>query len=286
MAGIWVHGEIAGDGSLAKLSTEVATLARAIAAETGGAEVVGIVIGSKPSAAADELARFVEGPDRHRAHDRGSRRRHDRRSTAGGTHRGASARHRHDRRGSGGSGPRGCPVGADRLGRARQRHGVRPAADGPVATRIRCSAASSSPSALSDRKGIVTVRPNSVTAEPADSAGTVEDAIATGDLAQPTVPVVERLPAEPRPPRSTTRIIVAGGGRERSDGFGLIEELAAALGGAVGATRRRSILAGFPIASRSARPARSSSRSSIWRWASAAPSSTRSACRLRRRSLQ
>ena len=34
MAGIWVHGEIAGDGSLAKLSTEVATLARALAADT------------------------------------------------------------------------------------------------------------------------------------------------------------------------------------------------------------------------------------------------------------
>ena len=34
MAGIWVHGEIAGDGSLAKLSTEVATLARTVADET------------------------------------------------------------------------------------------------------------------------------------------------------------------------------------------------------------------------------------------------------------
>ena len=62
MAGIWVHGEIAGDGSLAKLSTEVATLARAIAADTGGAEVTGIVIGSKPSTAAEELARFVPNP--------------------------------------------------------------------------------------------------------------------------------------------------------------------------------------------------------------------------------
>ncbi len=31
MAGIWVHGELAADGSLAKLSTEVATLARALA---------------------------------------------------------------------------------------------------------------------------------------------------------------------------------------------------------------------------------------------------------------
>ncbi|MBA2300611.1 MAG: hypothetical protein H0W22_07555, partial [Chloroflexi bacterium] len=46
MAGIWVHGEITGDGSLAKLSTEVATLARALAAESGGADVTGVVIGA------------------------------------------------------------------------------------------------------------------------------------------------------------------------------------------------------------------------------------------------
>jgi hypothetical protein len=45
MAGIWVHGELAGDGSLAKLSTEVATLARAVAEELGDAEVTGVVIG-------------------------------------------------------------------------------------------------------------------------------------------------------------------------------------------------------------------------------------------------
>ena len=59
MAGIWVHGEIAGDGSLAKLTTEVATLARTVAGQSGGAEVTGVVIGSDPTAAAEELARYV-----------------------------------------------------------------------------------------------------------------------------------------------------------------------------------------------------------------------------------
>ena len=59
MGGIWVHGELAGDGSLAKLSTEVATFARNLAAESGGAEVTGIVIGADPAKAAGELATFV-----------------------------------------------------------------------------------------------------------------------------------------------------------------------------------------------------------------------------------
>ena len=49
--GIWVHGEVAGDGSLAKLSTEVATLARALA-EASGEPVTGVVIGADPAGAA------------------------------------------------------------------------------------------------------------------------------------------------------------------------------------------------------------------------------------------
>ncbi len=51
MAGIWVHGELAADGSLAKLSTEVATLGRQLG-DARGAEVTGVVIGADPSAAA------------------------------------------------------------------------------------------------------------------------------------------------------------------------------------------------------------------------------------------
>ena len=59
MGGIWVHGELAADGSLAKLSTEVATLGRALAADSGGSDVTGIVIGADPSGAAAELAKYV-----------------------------------------------------------------------------------------------------------------------------------------------------------------------------------------------------------------------------------
>src|SRR3954470_13793854 len=55
---IWVHGELGPDGSLAKISTEVATAARALG-EAGGREVVGVVFGADPAAAATELARFV-----------------------------------------------------------------------------------------------------------------------------------------------------------------------------------------------------------------------------------
>jgi len=42
MASIWVHGETAGDGSLTKLSTEVATLARSVAEGMGGGDVTGV----------------------------------------------------------------------------------------------------------------------------------------------------------------------------------------------------------------------------------------------------
>ena len=59
MAGIWVHGETAGDGSLGKLSTEVATLARSVASELGGAELTGVIVAADPVAAAEELARYV-----------------------------------------------------------------------------------------------------------------------------------------------------------------------------------------------------------------------------------
>ncbi len=58
MGGIWVHGELAGDGSLARISTEVATIARALGDESGE-PVTGVVVGSAPGAAAAELARYV-----------------------------------------------------------------------------------------------------------------------------------------------------------------------------------------------------------------------------------
>ncbi len=116
---------------------------------------------------------------------------------------------------------------------------VKGAPDGPVATHSVFGGKLITESALTDGKGIITVRPNSVTAEPAGATGQVEAASVNGELQQPSVPIVDRLDAETKAAQiDDARIIVAGGrGVGGPDGFGLIRDLADALGGAVGATR-------------------------------------------------
>ena len=87
--------------------------------------------------------------------------------------------------------------------------------------------------------GIVTVRPNVVTAAQAKKSGSVEIVDAAGDLRQPAVRVAERVvEAGTAAPIEEARVIVAGGrGVGGPDGFKLVEQIAEALGGAVGATR-------------------------------------------------
>jgi electron transfer flavoprotein alpha subunit len=240
MGGIWVHGEITGDGSLAKLSTEVATLARALATESGGADVTGVVIGAEPAAAAAELARYVP---RVFAVTEPATAEH-----AAGTivaQRLAALVDEHDPdvilAGAG-------PEGRDLAGALSALSGrgvlanaiaLRGSPDGPVATHSVFGGKLITESALTGGKGIVTIRPNAVTAEPAGSAGKVETVAPTGELAQPSVPVVARIEAKGAAASiDDARIIVAGGrGVGGPDGFGLIQDLATALGGAVGATR-------------------------------------------------
>jgi electron transfer flavoprotein alpha subunit len=240
MGGIWVHGELAGDGSLAKLSTEVATLARALAAESGGAQVTGIVVGADPARAATELAAFVPkvltitepSTADHAA------------GMIVAQRLAVLVEQQQPDLILAGAGPEGrdlagalsALIGWGVLANATE---VRGSLDGPIATHSVFGGKLITESALVGGKGIITVRPNSVTAEPAGATGTVESVTVDGALDQPVVPIVDRIGASSKAASiDDARIIVAGGrGVGGPDGFGLIEDLAAALGGAVGATR-------------------------------------------------
>ncbi len=89
-------------------------------------------------------------------------------------------------------------------------------------------------------RGIITVRPNVTTAAPADAAGRRSRPARRQSAATlPAVRVVERVSeAGAQAPIEEAKIIVAGGrGVGGPDGFGIVEQIAQELGGAVGATR-------------------------------------------------
>ncbi|MDQ3407774.1 MAG: electron transfer flavoprotein subunit alpha/FixB family protein, partial [Chloroflexota bacterium] len=93
-------------------------------------------------------------------------------------------------------------------------------------------------STFSGTRGIVLVRPATVTAEAAATPGSVE----TVEVAVPELPevrVTERVEETGTGVSIEEARTIVGGGRGvgSPDGFRLIEELAEALGGAVGATR-------------------------------------------------
>jgi electron transfer flavoprotein alpha subunit len=240
MAGLWVLGEMTADGTLARISTEVATLARTLA-EAAGQEVAGVVVAADPTAAATELATYlprVLAVSEPAAADRpwsmvaaeriagllepdttefmfvgaGP----DGRDVAGAL-----------------SATLGWGVLANALGAAW-------ADGGPVVEMSVFGGKLTTTSRFTGPTGIVTVRPNIVTAAPSKAAGSVEVVEAVGgDLRQPAVRVAERVvEAGTAAPIEEARVIVAGGrGVGGPDGFKLVEQIAEALGGAVGATR-------------------------------------------------
>jgi electron transfer flavoprotein alpha subunit len=236
---IWVVAETNADGSLAKSSTEVATLARTLA-KASKSDAVGVVVAADPKAAAQDLAGYVgrvvaiaePKADGHAWAQVAAQRTA---AILASESPGAVLT---------GAGPDGRDVAgtlAALLDRPVLVNATAVAWDGGPSVEMSVFGGKLiTTSTFTDGEwGIVTVRPNVVTAEAAASPGKVENATPAGELELPLVKVVERLEESAAAlPIEEARVIVAGGrGVGGEEGFTLVRDIADALGGAVGATR-------------------------------------------------
>jgi electron transfer flavoprotein alpha subunit len=241
MPDIWVIAEPGPDGGLPRISAEVATLARSLADSAGG-DAVGYAIGAEPARAANELARYlprviaISDPSASDAAWSAVAAAQVAALLQGGADEAPGAV-------LVGAGPdgrdfAGALSASAGLGVLTNATTVTWTADGPTVEMSVFGGKLVTTSAFTAGRGIVTVRPNVVTAAHADAAGSVEPR-EPATVAVPSVRVVERVEeAGAAASIEEARIIVAGGrGVGGQDGFRLVEQLADALGGAVGATR-------------------------------------------------
>ena len=239
MGAIWVIGEVTAVGELARISTEVATLGRSLAAASGH-DLVGIVVGADPGTAAADLATYV--PSVRSVAD-----------PAAGSHAWATVAAQHIAALAlaespdlilVGAGPDGRDVAGvvsalTGLGVLVNAIGVSWAEAGPTVEMSVFGGRLLTTSGFTSGRGIVTVRATVVTAEPAAAAGAVTQTTSGATTTLPVVAVSERISeASAAAPIEEARIIVSGGrGVGGPEGFVLVGEIAAVLGGAVGASR-------------------------------------------------
>jgi electron transfer flavoprotein alpha subunit len=239
MGAIWVVAEPTPSGGLARISTEVATLGRALAGASGR-ELVGIAVASDPSAMASDLAGYVPSVSTvteplAAGHAW---------STVAAQQLAALARADAPDLVLVGAGPDGRDLAGvlsalTGLGVLANAIGVTWVDAGPAVEMSVFGGKLLTTSGFTSGRGIVTVRPNVVTAEASATAGSVVAVTSGAALSLPAVRVVDRIEeATAAAPIEEAKIIVSGGrGVGGPEGFGLVRELAAELGGAVGASR-------------------------------------------------
>jgi electron transfer flavoprotein alpha subunit len=239
MGAIWIVGEVTATGELARLSTEVATLGRSLAAASDR-ELVGIVVAADPAVAAADLATYV--PVVRSVADPAAA--GHAWSTVAAQHLAVLATAESPDLILVGAGPDGRDVAGvvsalTGLGVLVNAIGVSWSDAGPAVEMSVFGGRLLTTSGFTNGRGIVTVRPTVVTAEPAAGAGTVTPVASGATTSLPAVPIADRVSeASAAAPIEEARIIVAGGrGVGGPDGFGLVQDLATALGGAVGASR-------------------------------------------------
>ncbi|CAN5718353.1 electron transfer flavoprotein subunit alpha/FixB family protein [soil metagenome] len=239
MATIWAIGELA-DGKPTKLTLELATLVRTLAEQSSG-ESKTVIVGTGASAAADEVAAYgtaVMAVEVDAALA-------DRPVAAVVAPRLAALIDQHAPdfvlvgASSDGKDLAGLLVGLTDLPILANTAGVEWAEAAPRVEMSTFGGKLVTRSTFAGGRGIVIVRPATVAAEKAGAAGAVESA--TVDIAAelPEVKVTDRVTeAGAAAPIEEARIIVgAGRGVGSEDGLKLVEQLAEALGGVVGATR-------------------------------------------------
>jgi electron transfer flavoprotein alpha subunit len=239
---IWAIAELDDEGQPTRLAQELATLARGLAAEAG-ADATGVVLGAGAAtvqAAGTAFATYlptiltldVPGTADHAA------------AAAAAPALAALVRERRPAVVLVGASPDGKDLAgalAGLLDRAVLVNGaaVRWADSAPAVEMSTFGGRLVTQSEPTVEEVLILVRPGSVTAEPAAAPGTVTAVMPAATETLPLVRVVERVQAEAAAASiDDARIIVAGGrGVGGPDGFGVIRDLAEALGGAVGATR-------------------------------------------------